>query len=147
MAVTDMAKHNPQIGSPLCRLPLEIRKQIFAYLVPPRIHIQLSRDNVNKNAVLRLSSCVNVNLTGDCYCFDRRRTDDPPQEIWARRLQSPWGIHWRCEELSGQPQHSSAWSLMASCKSMYDTVLLLPPFVSLITHTQHTLRQHAFHSF
>ncbi|KZZ97550.1 hypothetical protein AAL_03514 [Moelleriella libera RCEF 2490] len=78
---------------------------------------------MNKNAVLRLSSCVNVNLTGDCYCFDRRRTDDPPQEIWARRLQSPWGIHWRCEELSGKPQHSSAWSLMASCKSIFQDIV------------------------
>ncbi|KAG5990027.1 hypothetical protein E4U43_004385 [Claviceps pusilla] len=118
-----------QQQSPLVQLPAELARQIYAYIVPPQAH--LYRDN----ATICAATCITPPSSNDYYCFDRRSHGDPSTAVWARRLRSSWGGHWRCEEVAKrlhpdapnsrshghgqrQTQHDSAIALMASCRRM-----------------------------
>ncbi|KAG6002382.1 hypothetical protein E4U21_003142 [Claviceps maximensis] len=117
-----------QLQSPLLRLPAELARQIYAYIVPPQAH--LYRDDASVCA----ATCITPSPSNDYYCFDRRSHGDPSTTVWARRLKSSWGGHWRCEEVAKrlqtdspgkQTQHDSAIALMASCRRIFEDVTCL----------------------
>ncbi|KAG6041221.1 hypothetical protein E4U41_005504 [Claviceps citrina] len=126
-----------QHQSPLLRLPAELRRHIYAYIVPEQAHLfHDERGNI------RAATCVTPSpSSADHYCFDRRSLGDPSTAVWARRLRSPWGRHWRCEEVAkrlhrhghdGLPQHDAAVALMNCCRRTYDDVASLLADTSVI---------------
>ncbi|KAG5983196.1 hypothetical protein E4U55_000537 [Claviceps digitariae] len=117
-----------QQQSPLLQLPAELSRQIYAYIVPPQAHLY------RVDATICAATCITPRQSNDYYCFDRRSHGDPSTAVWARRLSSSWGDHWRCEEVAkrlhldtpnSQPQHDSAIALMASCRRIYEDVACL----------------------
>jgi hypothetical protein len=90
---------DPQLQCALLSAPTEIRYAIYAYIIPKRVHLILD------DCSLRLSPCVQHVGDDDPECTPRQyhdislnddqRTEHP---LRARRLCSPWGDHWRCEE-------------------------------------------------
>lgn len=114
---------NLQLGSRLFSAPLEIREAIYEYLVPDGVHVYLHRDN------LRLSRCVQPHLGDDLWGGERQEADSPysgaatfSDPVWARRLRSSWGPHWKCEEKmlgthrSRQTVHDVDISSLYACK-------------------------------
>jgi hypothetical protein len=79
-----------QVG--LFSLPLEIRRQIYGYVLPCSVHVYLDQ------GFLRLSVCTEPCTSGGDG--SRRDASEPWGDgrscpIWERRLQSTWGPHWR----------------------------------------------------
>lgn len=95
------------MASKLLLTPLEIRLQIYQPLLPNQLHVRLQASD------LLLSRCLGSDRYGEDggaqsldvngpdtllahpsldYC------DDALVRVWAPRLGSAWGPHWRCEE-------------------------------------------------
>jgi hypothetical protein len=114
---------DPQLQSKFFAAPIEIRYAIYTNLIPNRVHLSL------RETSFRLSPCVQRNNDGDPDCLSREsydaipvtgpRTKDP---LYPRRLWSPWGEHWRCEEniQEGREKHGDiiATVLLLVCKQM-----------------------------
>ena len=90
---------DPQLESKFFVAPAEIRRAIYVHLIPDQIHLFLHERG------LRLSACVQRDEDGDPDCIKRRSNKtnlltDPhaSDPIYALRLRSSWGSHWRCEE-------------------------------------------------
>jgi hypothetical protein len=89
---------NFQLQSKLFNSPLEIRQQIYGYLLPRGAHLYLRQNT------LCISKCFDRSRDGN-FGYERRVSRFPPElcsdEVWKRRLRSTWGPHWECEELAG----------------------------------------------
>jgi hypothetical protein len=92
------ANANVTLGSDPYSLPLEIRQQIYDYLLPFEIHAHLTYDR------LRLSACIEPCTNGgtglERMDEDEWRKHTVVCPIWERLLQSTWGPHWRCKEVA-----------------------------------------------
>ncbi|KAF1995305.1 hypothetical protein P154DRAFT_445728 [Amniculicola lignicola CBS 123094] len=106
---------------PLLRVPVEIRLNIYDYLIPDhsQFHVHLEQDGAT------LSKCVNpnpifTNSSGDHLYTGRERRDrtSHTDHVWARRLRSAWGPHWKCEE-----QHCEILDLLARTTILHITDL------------------------
>ena len=83
-----------------------------------RVHVVLSK------GTLYCSTCVKPELHSDLDGSEREvqgHTDS--KQTWARRLQSSWGPHWRCEELFLDTRREkrtsgSALEIALVCKQM-----------------------------
>lgn len=119
----------PRSESNLLLLPRELRHEIFGYLIPDRIHVYHRGDK------FCLSACVGPTSIGgedsskpyvDLFAnmpdgFERKSSPVTyPDPIWARRLQSTWGPHWKCEEntLDEHKEGKIDATLLTVCKSV-----------------------------
>ncbi|KAK3317196.1 hypothetical protein B0T19DRAFT_479326 [Cercophora scortea] len=114
-------------GSPFFSFPLEIRRAIYSSLeFPNAIHVFL------RNGKVALSICVEPETGGYGDNGAERRPEGCDQEesttelVWARRLQSTWGAHWRCDEIaqgissdgSGDSPDRTIMAVLSVCKRM-----------------------------
>ncbi|KAI0522229.1 hypothetical protein F5B22DRAFT_466099 [Xylaria bambusicola] len=106
---------HPQRESRLLSAPVEIRRAIYAMIIPREIHAFLSRGR------LRLSVCLEPNLGDDSHDGRERRsgTDHEGISKWARRLRSSWGPHWECEETSHARYQSNIHGFLFLCKQVF----------------------------
>ncbi|KAI8711631.1 hypothetical protein NCS52_01427200 [Fusarium sp. LHS14.1] len=111
--------------SRLLLAPTEIRYIIYEHLLPHGIHV------FSQGARLCYSACVGA--SGDEQDgSERQATGDPMSDtVWARRLDSPWGPHWLCEELAlnidnaQRPVSRVDLAIAFTCKQLYLEVLQL----------------------
>ena len=86
-----------QLGSRLFLAPYDIRRAIYVHLITNQVHVFLRQGKIH------LSVCVEPSPAGDHYGFERRTSGDLSSDtIWARRLRSSWGPHWKCEEVASR---------------------------------------------
>jgi hypothetical protein len=117
---------NPQLQSKFFTAPAEIRYAILANVVPETVHLSLNKKG------LGLSPCVQRDNDDDPNCWNRCRTIGPDSgtdsrvsdSIYASRLRSSWGEHWRCESLVAYKQDNKDLDqrsdpLILVCKQMY----------------------------
>ncbi|KPM42159.1 hypothetical protein AK830_g4436 [Neonectria ditissima] len=115
------SKAHPQHNSALLQLPAEIRNAIFQQLWQDAgafQHIVLQRGRYV------LARCVTNHAASDdlmeaCDSKLMTRFNDP---LLAHRLLSPWGNHWKCEELyksARQTEPSSFLPVMLTCSQLY----------------------------
>ena len=89
------ASIDPQLGSGLFLAPIEIRRAIYVHLIPNGVHVFFRQGKIH------LSVCVEPSPAGDHDGSDRKTTGDWLSDtMWARRLRSSWGPHWKCEEVA-----------------------------------------------
>ncbi|ETS82439.1 hypothetical protein PFICI_04315 [Pestalotiopsis fici W106-1] len=89
------SNYNPQIASGLFHIPIELRHEIYFDLIGTTgLHITRS-----KSGGFRLSSCWACDLDAELLGFECRPRGIVNSEVWRRRLLSPWGRHWQCEEI------------------------------------------------
>jgi hypothetical protein len=94
---------HPQCTSALIQLPYDVRSAILDLLVPPAVHLHRHKGNivasmcVSSDAIYRhdLGSERKEGLEAE---DSNGYVDYENTCIWARRLRSTWGPHWRCEE-------------------------------------------------
>ncbi|KAF2180468.1 hypothetical protein K469DRAFT_753425 [Zopfia rhizophila CBS 207.26] len=124
----------PQLESTLLLTPAEIRHGIYLYLLPDRIHVRLRGDKFCLSACLEPGrggdedgskpfTYVSANtLDGHERKFSRNGFSDP---VWARRLRSTWGPHWKCEENVLDKYFESKFNatLLLVCKRMFFEVV------------------------
>ncbi|KAH7353174.1 hypothetical protein BKA66DRAFT_613645 [Pyrenochaeta sp. MPI-SDFR-AT-0127] len=118
---------NPQIDSKLFSTALELREDIYGYLIPYGVHASISRGRI------LLSVCVqddpNRSRAGD----ERSGLDDDgvnsplfgvEDPLLLQRLRSTWGPHWKCQELASRVNHSiekirnTDLSIFQTCKRL-----------------------------
>lgn len=105
-----------QDKSPFLCLPLEVRRAIYSELIPKAVHVFFQRGKV------AVSRCVEPEVGGCLTGIERQPTEhesnDPDQSqwLWARRLNSSWGPHWRCEEMADIDRRTL--SVLFVCKQM-----------------------------
>ncbi|KAI0431604.1 hypothetical protein F5Y09DRAFT_184541 [Xylaria sp. FL1042] len=108
-----------QRESRLLSAPLEIRRAIYAIILPHQVHMFLSQGK------LRLSVCLQPHLGDDLHDGrernSRRTSDRPPKSppSWASRLGSSWGPHWQCEEISHEHRRSILYDFTFLCKRVF----------------------------
>jgi hypothetical protein len=116
---------DPQHQCKFFAAPAEIRYAIYAYLIPDRIHLSFREKR------FRLSLCIQRDQDGAPNCINRQSNaanlvgDGEKDSIYARRLRSSWGSHWRCEEIAIQMEEecemnwdNTAKALLLVCKRM-----------------------------
>lgn len=99
----------PTLESKLLLAPLEIRNEIYALLIPNQFHVSLQGE------AFCLARCIEPRHDSD-ENKSRHIVYDPPNALlrdedeyiiradkastplWALRLESTWGPHWRCKE-------------------------------------------------
>jgi hypothetical protein len=91
-----------QVESTLLQTPLEIRQEIYSYVLPSQVHVCL------RNGKFTWSRCQNPgadyrDFYGHNRNYDRDFVSGPlqgyvPKVVRVRRIQSTWGPHWMCEE-------------------------------------------------
>ncbi|KAF2865233.1 hypothetical protein BDV95DRAFT_612827 [Massariosphaeria phaeospora] len=126
---------DPQLSSKFISAPAEIRRAIYAHLIPSQIHLSLG-----EKGLLRLAPCVQHDNDGDADCINQRTNDaglvvwrdvyargPDPDPIQALRLRSSWGPHWRCEEQMrrgcSRESDRTVMSLLLVCKRMYTDII------------------------
>jgi hypothetical protein len=95
-----------QQQSVLLHLPAELRHEIIQYLIPNGLHLRVRNqifvlspcvgplENVSENEGRR--SCADV-LHEIQTIYESAENCSPTNDfIWMRRLQSQWGLHYRC---------------------------------------------------
>jgi hypothetical protein len=98
--------------------PIEIHHALYAYLIPGGVHLFLRQGKA------RFTACVEPSPSDDLDGFERRTTGYFLSDtIWARRLRSSWGLHWKCKEtLSRMNDNEDAWIttsvLLLACKRL-----------------------------
>ncbi|OCK78679.1 hypothetical protein K432DRAFT_252881, partial [Lepidopterella palustris CBS 459.81] len=116
------ASINPQLRSRLLLAPYDIRRAIYAHLIPNRVHVFLRGGKVH------LSVCVASRQEDHDDGFERKSTPsgDSSDSIWARRLRSSWGPHWKCEEVASSRVDDNCTvacgiirDIFLVCKTMY----------------------------
>ncbi|KAI1119804.1 hypothetical protein F5Y10DRAFT_150740 [Nemania abortiva] len=118
--VSDAHMHSQQ-ESRLLSAPAEIRRAIYANVIPDQVHVFLSHGR------LQLSVCLQPNLGDDSHDgYERGTTHDwSTDATWAGRLRSSWGPHWECEEVAKNPtdlrgsRRHDVLGLLFSCKRMF----------------------------
>ncbi|KAF2472458.1 uncharacterized protein BDR25DRAFT_341858 [Lindgomyces ingoldianus] len=99
------ASFNTQLQSPFFTTPSELRDAIYDHLIPPRAHIIL------RNQRLQFSACVRRNgedwplHTGPDPIVKGKCRTAADHLLWER-LRSPWGSHFRCEEVANGSEDS-----------------------------------------
>lgn len=95
-------------NTPLLHLPLELRHEIYTYILPAQIHLRLENEHLrispclepDRNKRSANSPCDELTLVGyDGYERGVRPSGVAGRvsgQIWARRLESGWGPHWGC---------------------------------------------------
>ncbi|KAH7401210.1 hypothetical protein BKA66DRAFT_405926 [Pyrenochaeta sp. MPI-SDFR-AT-0127] len=91
----------PEPHTTLLLSPSEIRYEMYAYLIPDRVHVHRRGDK------LCLSRCIEtllvkeedgsqavVNTCSNAPDGYERQKGECPSPVWARRLRSAWGPHW-----------------------------------------------------
>jgi hypothetical protein len=113
-----------QLQSRFLKVPLEIRHEIYSYVLPAQFHLYLQDDKLWLSACLepdKNKSSSNSFQEPESYPYDGEERSSVrfggPDDIWARRLASSWGPHWMCEE-NIQTGNISAMSLLLLCKRM-----------------------------
>jgi hypothetical protein len=93
-----------QLKGTLLQTPLEMRHEIYSYILPSHVHVCLRGDK------FCLSTCQESDteyMGGNYFLYTYHNSDDEHEchpmcnthsSVWARRLQSSWGPHWRCAE-------------------------------------------------
>jgi hypothetical protein len=131
--------HHSQPGSKLFSTPLEIRQEIYSYLIPYGLHAYLS-----DRGQLQLSGCVEPCVNGGMEGDERRGMEDfsPEDPVWLRRLMSSWGPHWRCEEMAQRIQYwfPGASKIDASDSNKDLTVLRVCKKMYVLHTQQHLCR-------
>jgi hypothetical protein len=99
-----------QQQSTLLRTPTELRHKIFKYLIPDRLHMRLLSQGYNLSHCLEpcedgiwkegSGGCAEVMWQADGPYMRTDISNSFSDPLWARRLQSSWGFHCRCEELA-----------------------------------------------
>lgn len=111
-----------QRESKLLSAPAEIRRAIYANIIPSQIHAFLSQGRI------QLSVCLQPNLGDDCHDGREReiRGEESSQAKWARRLRSSWGPHWECEQVAlaenidlHEHCRNHIYNLLFVCKKMF----------------------------
>ena len=120
--MTDLKVHS-QAESRLLSAPLEVRREIYSYFsIDNQIHI------FQREGKLRISTCLKPSL-GDHVHDGRDRRNNRDKEglsyrnpEWARRLASPWGPHWECEDNASRVNSGKelyhVYDLRSVCKKM-----------------------------
>jgi hypothetical protein len=89
----------------LLKIPYDIRRMIYDYIVPSSVHISTTR------GVTRLFSCVPTPAADptdpgkECQeglPVEENTWDESHTKKWSARLQSTWGPHWKCEEKANE---------------------------------------------
>lgn len=116
-----------QFESKFVVAPAEIRREIYVHLIPNQIHL------FRYEKGLRLSACVQRYQDDRPNYFEQQSNNarlsidpDAPDPVYARRLGSSWGSHWRCEESAMRLRHNDcetdsniyAIALLLVCKRM-----------------------------
>ena len=98
---TDYKMHmNPQLRSKFFGTSLELRQQIYGYLIPDGVHVSFRQGNFS------LSVCVQPDPNNSFDGNERRGLEflptpiGTPDPLWMQRLRSTWGPHWECEEVA-----------------------------------------------
>ncbi|KAF2826979.1 hypothetical protein CC86DRAFT_455561, partial [Ophiobolus disseminans] len=111
-------------GSKLLQIPYDVRREIYTHLVPLSVHIHIEASR------RRLSPCVSSPVIPRTSPGWERREGLPTENadwdfdhiaLWATRLQSSWGEHWKCEEVAsriGGGDDSNLEVLMRTCKKI-----------------------------
>ncbi|KAH7076787.1 hypothetical protein BKA63DRAFT_290200 [Paraphoma chrysanthemicola] len=115
---------NSQTKSAFFTAPTEIRHAIYAYLLPDRTHLYL------RDGKPWFSPCVQDEEDADPDCFRQRMhvagcITNPfaanSDCLYAHRLMSSWGPHWRCEETATEMQNSRRMSSDAIPRALFLT--------------------------
>jgi hypothetical protein len=113
---------NPQLQTKLFTSPLEIRQQIYSYLLPCGAHVYFRQNKLcisrcfDRGQERRFGDERRVSGVTQTVCSDR---------VWHRRLRSTWGPHWECEELacglegSRDIANEASLAFMQVCKRAY----------------------------
>jgi hypothetical protein len=110
---------DPQHQCKFFAAPTEIRQVIYAHLIPDRIHLSLCKNEIRLSACVQRDKddnpdCMYMQLDGADILSDSHLKD----AVYARRVQSSWGPHWRCEE--------AAYHMEEDCKTNYsETAMVL----------------------
>ncbi|KAG8361380.1 hypothetical protein FVEN_g760 [Fusarium venenatum] len=120
-----IAQHaNPQFTSALVQLPIEIKELIFQ---------ELWRDaGLSQHLILGRGRVVGMKCTTDvtapdelqATCQKTKRNETYDSELW-RRLESSWGVHWKCEELyrsklkAERNERRPFLPLLVTCRQIY----------------------------
>lgn len=108
----------------LLSLPTELRHAIYSYLVPEEVHIRLRQGGLSIAPCLGFKQYeVDRELSELLYSKDTGEYElvtQVPIEVRARRLQSKWSTHWRCEEhaMHVKDGHMFSLALLLICKSL-----------------------------
>lgn len=96
-----------QLQSRLLQAPFDVRNAILLHLCPDVVHVHLL------GSKLVITECVSPEAIHEDGDGDERREGILADEnqwnfehtfVWARRLMSTWGPHWRCEEVAAGKQ-------------------------------------------
>ncbi|KAK0744034.1 hypothetical protein B0T18DRAFT_195007 [Schizothecium vesticola] len=139
LAEQTVAAIDNQDASPLFKIPLELRRAIYANLVDVSARHICSVAGSDGISRLRFTLCIAPGPSDEDYldgserCPELYESDIPVAgPIFKRRLLSSWGPHWMCEELAFHPQDCSedalqaasslfgdAFSFLRACKRMF----------------------------
>jgi hypothetical protein len=106
-----MESHDPTVApqhSRLLLLPTEIRHQVFQYLVPSQIHLRWLQSSYVFSECLRPPDGARDDILGGHVEMEMSNvyedvgisSNDVDNAVFARRLQSSWGWHCKCEEVA-----------------------------------------------
>ncbi|KAF2808828.1 uncharacterized protein BDZ99DRAFT_40471 [Mytilinidion resinicola] len=101
-----------QLESRLLLAPYDIRRAIYVHLIPDRVHVVLREGKIH------ISACVQQTPGFDYDGLERQVPgDDRDEPVYARRLRSWWGPHWKCEEVAASVEHNYE-AVFHVCKRM-----------------------------
>ncbi|KAI0004054.1 hypothetical protein F4779DRAFT_600412 [Xylariaceae sp. FL0662B] len=113
---------DPQLESALFLAPIEIRHVIYTYLIGG-VHLFF------RHGKIHISACLDPDPSGDLDGFERQTTGGwRTDTIWRRRLGSPWGPHWKCEEAASgtvkdvSNECGTLVAILSACKRMHAEV-------------------------
>jgi hypothetical protein len=121
-----------QSQSTLLQIPLEIRHEIYSYILPAQFHARLQGERLcvsiclepekDRSSSISFHEPISVPYNGRERWKGLEDYGLPHEALtslrtYAERLQSTWGPHWMCEE-HAQEGHVLARSLLLICRRM-----------------------------
>lgn len=119
-----------QQHSTLLRTPTELRHEILMYLIPERLHVRFLPQGYLLSHCLGpcedgvweegSGGCDKAMWNADVAYMKTDGSDLYHDQLWARRLQSSWGFHCKCEEIvkNNNREGSFRTALLFVCKTM-----------------------------